>query len=276
LLKIEVARLSGFCSGVKRAISLAMEASKEKNVYCLGPLIHNKEVVENLKEKGVIVCEKIDDIPSGIVIFRSHGVTPEDYIKAKEKGLTIVDGTCPIVARVGQIAKGLKDEGYCVVVFGEEHHPEVKGIVGYAKDAIVVSSKNEASKIKEKKIGLVSQTTQSLSSYNEIIGELLKNTYELKVYNTICKAVLRLFKNSIALAKRSDLFLVIGGKNSANTKRLFLLTKRINPNTFHIEDSSSIKKKWLTGVSKIGITGGTSTPPLVIKNVVKRIEEMVK
>ncbi len=274
-MKIKVVKGSGFCFGVKRAISLAEKASKEKNVFMLGPLIHNKQVVESFKERGLKIVEKIEEINTGVVIFRSHGAMPEDYIKAQNMGLAIVDGTCPIVARVQQIAKGLKDEGYCVVVFGEKEHPEVKGIVGYARDAIVISDKNDVRKIKEKKIGLVSQTTQSLSSFNDIIGELLKNVHCLKVYNTICKAVLKLQKSSLSLAKKSDLFFVIGGKNSANTKRLFLLTKGINPNTHHIEDAVSIKRKWLEGQEKIGLTGGTSTSPWVIKEVVERIKGIV-
>lgn len=272
-MKIKVVRGAGFCFGVKRAISLAEKASKEKDVFMLGPLIHNKEVVESFKERGMRIVENINDIPSGIVIFRSHGVRPEDYIKAKEKGLQIVDGTCPIVAAVQQIAKILNDEGYCVVVFGEKMHPEVKGIVGYAKDAIVIKSKYEARRIKEKRIGLISQTTQSLADFSEIILELLKNTHCLKVYNTICKAVLRLQKHSILEAKRSDLFLVVGGKDSANTKRLFLLAKAINPNTYLIENVSCIKRKWLLGKEKIGLTGGTSTPPWVIEEVIKWLKK---
>lgn len=273
-MKIKVAHLSGFCSGVIRAISLAEKVSSKKDVFMLGPLIHNKQVVESLKEKGVRIVERIDDISSGIVIFRSHGVIPEDYIKAREKGLTIVDGTCPIVAKVQQIAKELKDEGYCVVVFGEKMHPEVRGIVGYAKDAIVIKNKMEARKIKEKRIGLISQTTQSLTDFSEIIEELLKNTHCLKVYNTICKTVLSLQKNSISLAKKSELFFIIGGSNSANTKRLFLLTKGINPNTYTIEDAKDIKKRWLFGKEKIGIAAGTSTPPWVIKEVVEKIKKL--
>ncbi|MEW6679800.1 MAG: 4-hydroxy-3-methylbut-2-enyl diphosphate reductase [bacterium] len=272
-MKIEVAKGAGFCSGVKRAISLALSSvEKDQAVFSLGPLIHNNQVIEDLKKRGIALVSSIDEVEKGIIIFRSHGASPEDYIKAREKGLLIADGTCPIVAKVQRIAKSLNDEGYPVVILGDKNHPEIKGIVGFAKDAIVISKPIEAISIKEKRIGLIAQTTQSLDDFKSLINILLDSASCIKVYNTICKAVLRLQRSSISLAKKSDLFIVIGGKNSANTKRLFLLTKNINPNTYHIEKFEEIDKSLFLDKKKIGITGGTSTPPEVISEVVEKIK----
>ncbi|MEW6104595.1 MAG: 4-hydroxy-3-methylbut-2-enyl diphosphate reductase [bacterium] len=274
-MKIEVAKGAGFCSGVRRAISLALSSAKKNYpVFSLGPLIHNTKVIEDLKEKGIALVSSIDEVDRGIIIFRSHGVCPDDYIKAKKKGLIIADGTCPIVAKVQRIAKSLNDEGYPVVILGDKNHPEIKGIVGFCKDAIVISKPIEAMSIKEKKVGLIAQTTQSLDDFKTLINILLDSVSCIKVYNTICKAVLRLQRSSISLAKKSDLFIVIGGKNSANTKRLFLLTKNINPNTYHIEKFEDIDKSLFYDKKRIGITGGTSTPPDVIKDVVEKIKEV--
>jgi len=270
---IKVADGSGFCSGVKRAIGLAFSSSeKGKNIYTLGPIIHNPQVVSLLKEKGVLAVSSIDNIPSGIVIFRSHGVLPDDYKKAKEKDLTILDGTCPIVARVQSLAKSLFEDGYTVVILGDPNHPEVKAIVGNAPSSIVIKKPEDAMLIKKKKIGLISQTTQSMGEFKKIASIILDRVHCLKIYNTICKAVLRLQEKTISLAEKSDVFFVIGGKTSANTKRLFDLSCKINPNVYHVERKDEIKPQWLTGKKRIGITAGTSTPPWVIDEVVEKIK----
>ncbi len=272
-MKIEIASGCGFCSGVKRAINLALTfAERDKEVYTLGPLIHNLQVVQSLEEKGVKAVDSIDKIGQGTVIFRSHGVQPADFIKAKEKHLKIVDGTCPIVSRVQRLAEKLTEEGYSVVIVGDPNHPEVEGIVSRASNAIVVQNPDEVKRIKGKRLGIIAQTTQTLSNLRAVTSQAMENASEIKVYNTICKAVLRLQESSCKLAERVDILLVVGGVSSANTKRLFLLAKEINPNTYHIEGKGDMKLEWFAGISKIGLTAGTSTPSWVIDEVAKKVK----
>ncbi|MFH0775437.1 MAG: 4-hydroxy-3-methylbut-2-enyl diphosphate reductase [bacterium] len=272
-MKIEIASGCGFCSGVKRAIKLAFTtAETDKEVWTLGPLIHNLQVVQSLEERGVKAVDSINKIARGTVIFRSHGVQPEDFIKAKEKHLKIVDGTCPIVSRVQKLAEELTEEGYSVVIVGDPNHPEIEGIVSRANPAFVVQNPDEVKRIKGKKLGIIAQTTQTLSNLKAVVGQAMETASEIKVYNTICKAVLRLQESSCRLAERVDILLVVGGVSSANTKRLFLLAKEINPNTYHIEGKGDINFKWFAAAAKIGITAGTSTPPWVIEEVVDEIK----
>ncbi|MDI6752388.1 MAG: 4-hydroxy-3-methylbut-2-enyl diphosphate reductase [bacterium] len=274
-MKIEIASGCGFCSGVKRAIKLAeSSAGIDKEVYTLGPIIHNLQVVQSLEKKGVRAVDSIDKIGRGTVIFRSHGVQPEDFIKAKEKHLKIVDGTCPIVSRVQKLAEKLTEEGYSVVIVGDPNHPEVEGIVSRAKDAIVVQNPDEVKAVRKKRLGIIAQTTQTLSNLRAVTSQAMGNASEIKVYNTICKAVLALQESSCKLAKRVDILLVVGGVSSANTKRLFLLAKEINPNTYHIEGKDYLRLEWFKEAKKIGLTAGTSTPSWVIDEVVKKIMEV--
>lgn len=271
-MKIEIASGCGFCSGVKRAIELAFTAcERDTEVYTLGPLIHNLQVVQSLEGRGVKVVDSVDKIARGTVIFRSHGVQPEDFIKCKEKGLKIVDGTCPIVSKVQRLAEKLTEEGYSVVIVGDPNHPEVEGIVSRTRDAIVVQNLDEVKRIKKKKLGIIAQTTQTLSNLKAVVGQAMETASEIKVYNTICKAVLQLQESSCRLAERVDILLVIGGVNSANTRRLFLLAKEINPNTYHIEGKGDLKLEWFFQKEKIGIAAGTSTPSWVIDEVVEEI-----
>jgi 4-hydroxy-3-methylbut-2-enyl diphosphate reductase len=276
-MKITIASGCGFCSGVKRAIKLAEDcAENDKEVYTLGPLIHNLQVVQRLEEKGVKAVDSIDNILSGTVLFRSHGVKPEDFIKAEKKHLKIIDGTCPIVSRVQRLAEKLTEEGYSVVIVGDPNHPEVEGIVSRARDAIVVRSPNEVKRIKKKRLGIIAQTTQTLSNLRAVVSQVMETASEVKVYNTICKAVLRLQESSCKLAEMVDILLVVGGISSANTKRLFLLAKEINPNTYHIEGKGDMRLEWLHQKEEIGITAGTSTPSWVIDEVVDEIKRDMK
>lgn len=274
-MKIEIASGCGFCSGVKRAIKLAFDAAEaDKEVWTLGPLIHNLQVVQSLEAKGVKAVDSVDKIARGTIIFRSHGVQPEDFIKAKERHLKIVDGTCPIVLRVQRLAEELTKEGYPVVIVGDPNHPEVEGIVCRANPAFVVQNPDEVKRIKAKKLGIIAQTTQTLSNLKAVVSQAMETASEIKVYNTICKAVLRLQQSSCRLAEKVDALLVVGGVSSANTKRLFLLAKEINPNTYHIEGKADINFKWFFQKEKIGITAGTSTPPWVINEVTKELRVM--
>ncbi|MEW6606880.1 MAG: 4-hydroxy-3-methylbut-2-enyl diphosphate reductase [bacterium] len=269
---------AGFCFGVKRAIDLAMEAAKnEKNhVYTLGPLIHNPQVCEELRKQGIIEAKSLDEIKSGVVILRSHGVPPKLYQEISNAGIRIVDAVCPSVKKVQEIVHKLKEEGYEVVVVGEKNHPEVMSIVGTLEgETIVVENPQEAKKLKiRRKIGVIAQTTQTIGNFKKVVEILLDKSRELKINNTICKAVENIQKSSLNVAKQVDLMLVVGGKNSANTTRLFQLCKNKTKFAYHIETPDEIATEWLKGIGKIGVTGGTSTANWLIDQVIKRLKYM--
>ncbi len=279
MARIYVVKNSGFCFGVKRAIKLAFSAVKKERgeVFSLGPLIHNPQMVEDLKEKGVNVVEDLSEIEEGCLIIRSHGVHPEILKTAKRKRLRIIDATCPFVKKAQNNAKLLYDEGYQVVVVGEADHPEVKSIVGYAKDkALVLNHKtNNINLAKLKKIGVVAQTTLNIDSFKELIDKLIHGAKEIKIYNTICNATSLMHKKTLKMAQKVDLMIVVGGYNSANTTRLAKLCKTIGTKTCHVETSIGLKKNWFKDITRIGVTAGTSTPPWIIQDVVKKIKTFV-
>lgn len=266
---------AGFCFGVKRAIDLALETAKKKEqVYTLGPLIHNPQVCEELKKQGIIEAKDLTDIKSGVIILRSHGVPLKLYQEILNAGFKIVDAVCPNVKKVQHLALQLKEAGYDVIVVGERNHPEVKSIIGTIEgDTIVVEGPQEAKKLKisHRPIGVISQTTQTIGNFKKVVEILLDKTKELKINNTICNAVENIQKNSLNVAKQVDLMLIVGGKNSANTTRLFQICQDKTRYVYHIETADEIDLNWLKGVRKVGITGGTSTAPWIIEQVISKL-----
>ncbi len=274
-MKIKIAENAGFCYGVMRAIKMADDAIKKyKKIYSLGPIIHNPQVVEMYEKHGLKVVESFDDIDAPILI-RSHGVPPETYNNIKQKGLEYIDATCPFVKEAQDYAKELYLQGYTVVIFGDKNHPEVKAHLGYADyKAYIINSIEEAKKITANKIGIISQTTQSAERFAIVVGELSKNTKELKVFNTICDATEKRQKSAMHLAKISDVMIVIGGKNSANTRKLYEICKQHCKNSHHIETELEIKAQWFKNMGTIGITAGASTPSYMIERVYKHIRNI--
>jgi 4-hydroxy-3-methylbut-2-enyl diphosphate reductase len=275
-MKIHVVKEAGFCFGVKRAIKLAFEAAKCKDgeAYTLGPLIHNPQVVEDLKNKGVRAVKDIKRNRKGPLIVRSHGVHPEILRRIKSKGIKMVDATCPFVKKAQRMAQLLRKQGYQVAVVGEAQHPEVQGIVGYGGDSALVINHNRTQRSLPhfKKLGVVAQTTLSIDSFKKVIGKLIENTDELKVCNTICDATARAQKATLKLAGRVDMMIVVGGHNSANTTRLAKLCRKLGTPTHHVETAGELRKAWFKNIESVGITAGTSTPEWLIKQVVKRIQ----
>lgn len=279
-MKVSVVKDSGFCFGVKRAIKLASDAAKKdkSEVYTLGPLIHNPQVVEALRKKGVEVAEKLNKIKQGTVIIRSHGVHPEVLVQAKKKGLKIVDATCPFVKTAQKKAKLLHDQNYQVVVVGEADHPEVKGIVGYTQDKALVMNRKmrDYDLAKFKKLGVVAQTTLNLNSFKKAVDRLLESSKEIKIYNTICSATASTQSKSLKLAKEVDLMLVVGGYNSANTSRLARLCQEAGTRAYHVETAEDLDKRWFRGVGRVGVTAGSSTPEWIIQEVIKEVRKINK
>jgi 4-hydroxy-3-methylbut-2-enyl diphosphate reductase len=282
--RILIAASAGFCFGVKRAISIANETAGKAAagggsgpdtlpIHSLGPLIHNPQAVEELEKKGVHVVESVDDIPCGKVIVRSHGITRRDAEELAGKNVQIIDATCPFVKKAQEYARSLSREGYAVTVVGDANHPEVKSIISYIETGVPVitslSDLKEASGIR--KVGVVAQTTQSFENLMEFVSVALKRIPEVRVYNTICNATVLRQKESMAVARNADVMIVLGGYNSANTRRLAEICRELNPKVLHIETASELSPGTLSGVSCLGVTAGASTPEWIIEELVERI-----
>jgi 4-hydroxy-3-methylbut-2-en-1-yl diphosphate reductase len=273
-MEIITAKTAGFCFGVKRAIDIAFQIAKEKRkgIYTLGPIIHNPQVVDKLKEKGIIPIENIKakkDIRA--LIIRTHGIPLKISKEISLKGYEIIDATCPFVKKAQYYAKLLSEEGYQVIILGEMNHPEVKSLMSYVIDnAIVIDGKTSLPKLRSR-VGIVVQTTQPLEVLKRVLSEAIVHAKEIKVYNTICNSTALRLKETENMANKVDVMFVVGGKNSANTTQLTKLCKSLSVPTHHIETSSEIRNKWIEKANKIGITAGASTPKWIIKEVEKRI-----
>jgi 4-hydroxy-3-methylbut-2-enyl diphosphate reductase len=277
-VKLLIAKSAGFCFGVKRAMDMALEAAKKhpKHLYTLGPLIHNPQAVEFLGQLGVKVKSRIENIPKGTVIFRSHGVSLRDLEKAKEKRLHIIDATCPTVKRAQFFANYLHRHGYDLLIVGDAYHPEVKAIQSYIKEGVEVVDTVEA--IQQlgpwEKLGIIAQTTQSFNLFKEIVTTSLERAKEVRVFNTICHATTIRQMEAIEIAKKVGCMIVIGGYNSGNTQRLAAICKEIQPHTYHIETAQELNQRWLARKEKVGLTAGASTPSWIIKEVEGEIRRL--
>jgi len=274
-MDIILAKSAGFCFGVKRATQMAFEAAAEHEHICsLGPVIHSPQVVRRLAEQGVDVVKKVEDIPPGSVIIRSHGITAEEMNKVQEKNLTIVDATCPFVKKAQEYAARLSEEGYTVVIVGEVEHPEVQGIVSFSGDSVVhvVADAEQAVALpRMRKVGIVAQTTQLYENLKDVMDVCLAKSQELKVFNTICDATSVRQNEAREIALSVDLMIVIGGHASANTSRLARICQEIQPHTWHIETTEEIQPGWFADVTKVGVTAGASTPRWLIDEVVAKV-----
>ena len=273
-MEVILAEHLGFCYGVKRAIEIARDnASPDGTSSTLGPIIHNPQMVERLKNEGVGTVGSLDEMEDGLVIIRSHGVGPDVYEEAESRGLELVDATCPHVKKAQLSAKLLSEEGYTVVIVGEKNHPEVKSIFEWtAKGAHIIETEAEAEALPRiGKLGIVSQTTFSGDRFQSIVSCLLEKSHEIKILRTICTATDLRQAAALELAEKVNLMLVIGGKNSANTTRLAQLCAT-KCRTYHIETAAELQDDWLKDVNKIGITAGASTPDWIIKEVFKQCQ----
>jgi len=278
-MEIILAKQAGFCFGVKRATQIAFESAGEKSgtaTYSLGPIIHSPQVVKRLEDMGVQVVNDLSAVDSGTVIIRSHGVTEQELEQAVQKQLEVVDATCPFVKKAQRYVKDLSSAGYDVLVIGDYDHPEVEGIVSYATGRVfvVASVKDVAVLPKMGKVGIVAQTTQSIDNLKSIVCEILTKAAEIRVYNTICDATSVRQEEARTLAADVDCMVVIGGYNSANTRRLAQICLEIQPNTHHIESVCQLEKEWFRGVERVGVTAGASTPKWLIDEVMEHISEI--
>ncbi len=275
-IKIIPTRSIGFCSGVKRAVELSESALKTRRapIYSIGPIIHNPPEMERLTRLGLHVVRRIEEIPRGAcLLIRSHGATPGELAAARQRGLRIIDTTCTIVKRLQAAYRELVREGYTVIVIGDRDHPEVKGVLSQEKGrGQVVGGLADLKKIKLKgRIGVVAQTTQPLQKVQEVVDFLLGKAEELRIINTLCPVTLKRQEEASDLAKRVDIMLVIGGKNSANTSRLFEICRKVNPCTCQIERLQELDLRKGKSQYALGVTTGTSTPLWLIERMVEEI-----
>jgi len=276
-MRIEIAAHAGYCYGVKRAFDQikGVPGGAEGGIYTLGPIIHNPQAVEALKrEKGVRPAKDLDEITEGTVVVRTHGLPPEVLERAKEKGLSIVDATCPHVKKAQQRALELVRDGYALVILGERNHPEVVGILAHAQgDGKVVEEPSDVESLgRLKRVGLVVQSTQEPEKLAEVTAKLSKCCRELKIYNTICSATVDRQSAARELARRADVMLVVGGKNSGNTRRLGHVCESEGVPTHHIESARDLDPVWVESASLVGVTAGASTPGFVLREVIERLE----
>ncbi|MFH1864337.1 MAG: 4-hydroxy-3-methylbut-2-enyl diphosphate reductase [Candidatus Eisenbacteria bacterium] len=277
-MKAIVAEGAGFCFGVKRALKMAFEAARggDGTVVTLGAIIHNPQVVAKLEEEGLRVVKDLDGVEGGTLVVRSHGLPRSVLVRAVAKGMTIVDATCPFVKQAQERAAQLEREGHAVVVVGEEDHPEVLSITGSLKGrATVVDGTAELPELPQaKRYGVVCQTTQPQEHLSSVVQALLSRTREIKVFNTICEATFDRQESALEMARRVDVMLVVGGRNSANTRRLWELCRDAGCDAYHIETADELEPGWFEGKKEVGITGGASTPQWIVDDVVAAVERI--
>ncbi|MDO8916299.1 MAG: 4-hydroxy-3-methylbut-2-enyl diphosphate reductase [Coriobacteriia bacterium] len=276
-MRIEVARHAGVCYGVERALKMVSEAANAgAPVRTLGPLIHNPQAVESLRARGIEVAACLDEVDSGTIVIRTHGVDPAIIAEAREKGLDVVDATCPFVSTAHQVAEQLSADGYTVVIVGEADHPEVEGILAHAGgDALVVEEVEDLPvKLPSRRVGVVVQTTQSLSRLTAVVDALLPRVSEMKVHNTICSATGQRQHSAEVLARTVDVMVVVGGHNSGNTNRLAEICRAVNPRTYHVETAAELRSEWFDAAESVGVTAGASTPHEQMQGVIAAVEAL--
>lgn len=253
---------------------MAFDAARNSTgVHTLGPIIHNPQVIERLKSRGVVPTEDIEAPGIENLIIRTHGVPVDVSDRLISMPYKVVDATCPFVKKAQQYAKLLKEAGYQVIIIGDREHPEVKGLMSYAGDkAIVVGKSDPLPKLKSR-VGVVVQTTHPITQLQKFIGDAIPRVKELKVYNTICNSTALRLTETKEMAGQVEVIVVVGGKNSANTTQLANLCSSLSVPTYHIETAEELRDEWFSGVRKVGITAGASTPDWIITEVKERIRD---
>ncbi len=279
-MKVRLAKIAGFCMGVRRAMEIILsEANKgDGELFTYGPLIHNQQVLDLLRSKGVDVKEDIDDHDKGRIAIRAHGITPNERETIRSSNLKIIDATCPRVAKVQAIIKKYNNKGYFPVIFGDARHPEVIGLMGYSKDhGVVINSVEDVERLPEKKrLVVVSQTTQDIDAYRKTTDAIKARYPDSVIFNTICHETYKRQMEARSLASEVDSMVIVGGYNSGNTRRLYQISRSTGRPTFHIETEKELKGLCFSSTETVGVTAGASTPNWMIKGVTERLKSMGK
>lgn len=274
-MKVTLAKSAGFCFGVKRAVEMVYkEAETGKKVYTLGPIIHNEQVVQDLEQKGVRVIdtpEELSKAEDATVIIRSHGISADVYHQLEDKKVRIVDATCPFVSKIHRIVEKKYQEGSCIVIVGNANHPEVEGINGWCNGAAtVIGSVSEAENYSQepaRKLCVVAQTTFNYKKFDKMVEIIAKKRYDIVVVNTICNATNERQVEARKIAAESDAMIVIGGRNSSNTQKLYEICKEECKHTYYIQQLEDLDLEKLQTCRNVGITAGASTPNNIIEEV---------
>ena len=278
-MKISIAKDAGYCFGVRDAVNLAYDtAEKYGNVYMLGDIVHNEQVVKDLSDAGSKVVDDIKDIPDdNPVLFRAHGTKNELWKEADKRKLNIIDATCPLVHEIHSEVKKLEKEGRQIIIIGDHGHDEVIAIADQVKDPLIIANKREAEKIrKTKKAGIVSQSTQMIENVQEIINVLMNKIFDLRFVNTICFPTKRNHEQIKEMAIQNDIMIIIGSFTSANSKRLTELSKQRNKNSHQVTCADDLDVEWFENVQNVGISAGASTPDYLIEEVENKIKLISK
>ena len=278
-MKILLAKDAGYCFGVRDAVSLAYEtAEKEGEVFMLGDIVHNENVVEELEEAGVKVVDSLDKVPDNKpILFRAHGTVPDVWKESKMREMEVVDATCPLVTEIHEEVKKLHSENRKIIIVGAHGHDEVNGIKEQVENAIVVANPEEAMQLRKiKKAGVVSQSTQMIENVQEIINILMTKVFDLRFVNTICFPTRRNHEQIKNLSEICDIMIVIGSFTSANSKRLTELAKMRNERTFQVTSAEDLEIDWFQNSDTVGVSAGASTPDNIISEVLDRIKSIGK
>ena len=278
-MKIFLAKDAGYCFGVRDAVNLAYEsAEKYGEIYMLGDIVHNENVINDLNQAGAKVVGSLDEVPDGKpILFRAHGTPEETWEDVETKTANIIDATCPLVKEIHDEVKKLSNEGRKIIIIGDHNHDEVVGIASQVSDAIVISNTNEATKLRKmKRAGVVTQSTQTIENVQAIVNILMTKVYDLNFVNTICFPTKRNQNQIKELAKQCDVMIVIGSFKSANSKRLTLLAQEINNKSFQVTCADELEPKWFDGAKTVGLSAGASTPDNIINDVLKKLKRINK
>jgi 4-hydroxy-3-methylbut-2-en-1-yl diphosphate reductase len=273
-----IAKTAGFCWGVERTVDKVFEIADEASgpVVTLGPVIHNPQAVAKIAERGVGTASQVSEVSDGTtVIVRTHGATKEELALAKERGLQVVDGTCPYVKYPQAMAARLSRDGYHVIVVGDAKHAEIKGVVSYAEGpCTVVAPGQPVPELKAKKVAVIAQTTIQGEELQKVAAALVLRHKEVRVVNTICYDTDERQNDARDLASQVDAVIVVGGRNSANTRHLAEICHEIQPRTWHVETAAEIDPLWLAGCSRVGVSAGASTPGWVVDEVATALRRL--
>ena len=280
-MRISLAKSAGFCFGVKRAIDIALKtAAPGKNVCVLGDIVHNEDVVKKVSAAGIKKVKRLARGKNRILLIRAHGVSLATLKRARKLGYRIVDATCPMVKEIHRIAQNQERLGYTIIVIGDKSHDEVLGITGQLKNKalIIDSAKNipwrEIKKIK--KTCIVAQSTQNIETVEKIVGILRPHIRKMNFFNTICRPTRIKQKEIRIMPKQNDLMVVIGSKNSANTRRLYEISKSLNKHSFWVQSKKEINRRWFRNKKTVGITAGASTPDSTTAEIIDYMRQMGK
>ena len=283
-MNIRLAKSAGFCFGVKRAVEIVekqIEQNQKRKIYTYGPIIHNEIVVSEFEQNGVSVIEENSDLSQlepGVVIIRSHGVSKKVMDELKNFGFEIVDATCPFVLKIHKLVQEFDEAGYEIVIVGNATHPEVEGIIGWIPSGHYhcISSFEDFENLSislDKKIGIVSQTTFNYDKFQELVEKIEQKGYDICAKNTICSATEERQKEAVEISKEVDAMIVIGGKSSSNSRKLYEICKSNCNNTYFIQTDDDLDLSVLQSIDDVGITAGASTPKKIIEEVQKKCQK---